>query len=209
MTKLVRLKNRKMIPIALIAAALIALPTAASVYAQTADDTTEEEITQTKQTDPDSQTTLVEIEEPTVNEETPSPSPSPMPTEDETPVTPALTVVTLAQAQVIAETEHPDSVVIKAMQKTLAGEKVYKFMFDDGWKIYVRASDGTVVKVQDKGGKDHPCHNKHRKSGVYGEDKQLQQRINSHAANTTWKKKSKHSHDRHHGHSWHRASDRR
>lgn len=164
-----RILKAKLLPTALIITVLVAVPTAANVYAQTADEkpttTTKETnndetptVTTTKPTPtPDPNVVLVENEEPTPTE-SPAPSPSP-----------ELTAVTLAQAQVIAETEHPASIVVASKTKTINGQKVYKFTFDDGWKVYVRASDGTVVKVQDIAGKDHNCQNEHKKSGVGSE----------------------------------------
>lgn len=154
----------KLLPTALIIAVLVATPTVANVYAQTADnkpvETTKKEtnnndnempIMITNEPTPDPNVVLVENQEPTPTE-TPSPSPSPSPQ----------TAVTLAQGQVIAETEHPESVVVASKTKTIDGQKVYKYMFDDGWKVYVRASDGTVIKVQDKKDKDHDCQNRHK-----------------------------------------------
>lgn len=168
MTKMTQLRHHKILPTALIVAALIALPATASVYAQTTtdnennDDTTvaKQQETQNKNTETTNET-LVETEEPIVTE-------TPAPTETEEPADPVSTAVTLAQAQAIAETEHPESVVMSSKTKTMNDQTVYVFTFADGWRVYVRASDGTVVKVQDKTNKDHACQNKYKKSGVYG-----------------------------------------
>lgn len=161
-----RIMKAKLLPTALIIAVLIATPTVANVYAQTADDqpveTTKEETNNNED-----ETPIVITNEPTptpdpdvvlVENQDPSPSPTP------TPSTPPQTAVTLAQAQVIAETEHPESVVVASKTKTMNDQKVYKFTFDDGWKVYVRASDGTVIKVQDKRDKDHDCQNRHKQA---------------------------------------------
>lgn len=163
MAILKRLQQHKLVPTAVIVIALVAAPTAANVYAQTVDDPTDETVTEELVVTEDDETpteTPVVTEEPVVEtppeteeetEQTPSPSPTP-------------TAVTMTQAQAIAELEHPESVVVASKTKTHGGEMVYKFVFADGWKVTVRASDGTVVKVQDKSDKDHDCKNKHKKS---------------------------------------------
>ena len=185
MTKITNLRHHKLVPTALIVAALIALPTAANVYAQTPSETMTDDtdvVSKETNTTHTAKQLVVETEEPTVTE-TPTPSPSPAPTES--PTDPALTAVTLAQAQAIAETEHPDSVVVTSKTKTIDGQTVYAFTFADGWKVYVRASDGTVIKVQDKANKEHACQNKHKTAGVHAEDKQHES--DARATNIDWK----------------------
>lgn len=86
-------------------------------------------------------------------------------TTQETPVEdPSTTVdadgVTLAEAQIIAETEHPNVTLKKVTTKVVDGAAAYAFYFEDGWKVYVRAADGVVVKVQDGSQKQHNCKNK-------------------------------------------------
>ncbi len=68
--------------------------------------------------------------------------------------------VTLGEAQIIATTEHPGSAIASVKTKVLEGNAVYVFKFEDGWKVYVRALDGLVVKTEDGERKDHKCKNK-------------------------------------------------
>ncbi len=187
------------LPTALIVVALIALPATANVYAQGGEDKPKDSTT--KKTN-DKETANVTNEEPAETESllpddqagativpamAPAPSASP---------SPALTAVTLAQAQTIAETEHPQSVVITAKTKEFKGETAYTFTFDDGWKVLVRASDGTVVNVHDKAGKEHACKNNH-KSSVTGRAKEAVPAGTEHAK---WKESTRHDARGHRGH---------
>lgn len=69
------------------------------------------------------------------------------------------TPVTLAAAIGIAMEEHPDIEVImaKVKMKMLNEDKVYKIVFYDGWRIYVRASDGEIVRIKDNENQRHNC----------------------------------------------------
>ena len=200
MTKMTQLRHHKILPTALIAAALIALPATASVYAQTTTDSenndettvTKQQETQNENTDTTDKTP-VETEEPTVTE-------TPAPTQNEEPTDPVSTAVTLAQAQAIAETEHPESVVMSSKTKAIDSQTVYVFTFADGWKVYVRAADGTVIKVQDKANKDHACQNKHKKSGVYGGNTKPNRSADSHATSASWRHGSRDNHGDHKSH---------
>ncbi len=200
MTKMTQLRHHKILPTALIVAALIALPTAASVYAQTTtDNENNDDTTATKQQETQNENTettdevAVETEEPIVTE-------TPAPTETEEPADPVSTAVTLAQAQAIAETEHTESVVMSSKTKALDNQTVYVFTFADGWKVYVRASDGTVIKVQDKANKDHSCQNKHKKSGVYGDNTKPNRSADSQTANAGWRQGSRDNYSGHNRH---------
>lgn len=75
--------------------------------------------------------------------------------------------VTLGEAQLIAEAEHLDSVITKTKIKTIDGNAVYAFYFEDGWKVYVQAIDGQVVRVFDNENKKHKCKNKKMKDGEF------------------------------------------
>lgn len=162
---LTQLRDAKYLPTALIVAGLIALPTAADAYAQstTSSKTATDHETENAKT-PDG--LAVANEEPIVTE-----SKTPIETETEIASDPALTTVTEAQAQPIAETEHPESVVVDSKAKTIDSQTVYVFLFADHWKVAVRASDGTVIRVQDGSDKDHDCLNRHKETGVHGNDK--------------------------------------
>lgn len=72
--------------------------------------------------------------------------------------------VTLAQAQIIAEAEHEGAVVKASKTKSIKSETVYAFYFNDNWKIYVRATDGSVVKVLDNSGKGHGFQNTYKQN---------------------------------------------
>lgn len=150
MQKLRRFK--KLFIVALLAGVLVA-PLAIRAYAQ--EDTTPTEETQT-QTEEQEQEQEEELEE-----STPPPAPEEeVVEEDEQPVdegqeAPAPQEVDLAAAIGIAQAQHPDSEVILARVKLkkLSGEKVYKIVFADGWRIYVRASDGEIVRIKDASNK--------------------------------------------------------
>lgn len=192
MTILTRLRKHKMLPTALVIAVLIAAPTAANVYAQSAEDTETDNAT-AKET-AKKETNEVTNQQQVITEETPEVTPEPSVEPEVTP-DPALTAVTLAQAQVIAETEHPSSVVLSSATKTVNNEVVYKFKFADSWKIYVRASDGTVIKVQDASDKDHACQNKHKKSA--NKERSRERRGEGNARSANWERKDSHMHRDH------------
>jgi len=100
----------------------------------------------------------------TVNEQTPPTEQTPTPTPAPDPAEVAV-AVTFEQAQVIAEAEHTGSTVVvtKTVTKVLEGKTVFTFIFADGWKVSVRAEDGTVIKVVDPSNKMHDCQNKFKK----------------------------------------------
>lgn len=188
---LTQLRDAKYLPTALIVAGLIALPTAADVYAEstTSSKTATDHETENTKT-PDG--LAVVNEEPIVTE-----SKTPIETETETASDPALTTVTESQAQPIAETEHPESVVVESKTKTIDGQAVHVFLFADHWKVSVRASDGTVIRVQDADDKDHDCQNRHKETGVHGNDKR--------PTMSSWKKELR---DARTGHRHQRGDDR-
>lgn len=151
-------KFNKLIVIALFAVAL-ATPLAVNVYAQDEPENNTEEITETETT---------ELEE--VVEEVPAPETEEVEEEiieevieeDEEPVVEEPTnpvAVSLAEAVLIAQAEHPDVEVVmaKVKLKKLDDEKVFKVVFADGWRIYVRASDGEIVRIKDASNKKHDC----------------------------------------------------
>lgn len=90
--------------------------------------------------------------------------------ENEGPVEdPEETAVDILAAIAIAKTAHDEAAgkeaeVIKAQVKLkkLGEEKVYKVVFADGWRIYVRASDGEVVLMKDRDNRKHACGNRGR-----------------------------------------------
>jgi len=69
--------------------------------------------------------------------------------------------VTLEQARVIAEAEHTTNAVKFSKTKQYDGAAVFKFYFTDGWKVYVRESDGAVVRVIDASDVKHDYQNKY------------------------------------------------
>ncbi len=80
--------------------------------------------------------------------------------EDETPVVePVMTEVTIGDAITIAEAEHPGVEVVLAKVKLakLNEEKVYKVVFVDGWRIYVAADNGEILRIKDPADKKHDC----------------------------------------------------
>jgi len=105
-------------------------------------------------------------------QETPPPveEPEPPVEENETPVEePEPTAVDILAAIAIAKTAHDEvageeAAVIMAQVKLkkLDEEKVYKVVFDDGWRIYVRASDGEIVLMKDHDNRKHGCGNRGR-----------------------------------------------
>lgn len=170
---------KKLLMIALLASVLVT-PIAIKSYAQ--EDTTPAEETQT-QTEEQEQ----EVE--------PDPTPPPGPEEetvedDEQPVDggqdpPTPQEVDLAAAITIAQAQHPDVEVImaKVKLKKLDGEKVYKVVFADGWRIYVRASDGEIVRIKDASNKKRECTERARQAIANWRDKQYQrwgQRLSDH-----------------------------
>lgn len=162
---LIPVRNLKKTAMVLVAAGLIAVPVTAHVYAQSNDDSESDTttVTSTPATAADV-ATAVETEPATTETVAAETTTTDETTEPEVSTPETDTSVTLAEAQVIAETEHPDSTVVKSMTKEKDGQVLYAFYFADGWKVYVQASDGTVVEVKDKSGKDHDCQNKHQKT---------------------------------------------
>jgi len=146
---------RKLAVIALLASVLAAAPFAIRAYAQNDDqanpvvETVEEEQNE---------------EQPQTEEETPPPPEEEEVTEeDETPVeeeeAPVPTPVSITDAIAIAQAEHPgvEVVMAKVKLKKLEDKKVYKIVFADGWRIYVRASDGQIVRIKDASNKKRAC----------------------------------------------------
>lgn len=94
------------------------------------------------------------VEEPT----TPNPTTPTTPTPDPTPTTPSepdenstddqATEADLQAAIAIAYADHQAEVVL-AKLVYLNSERVYKVVFADGWRAYVRASDGDLVMLKD------------------------------------------------------------
>lgn len=80
--------------------------------------------------------------------------------EDETPIEePVETEVTINDAIIIAQAEHPDVEVVLAKVKLakLGEDKVYKIAFADGWRIYVAADDGEILRIKDPSDNKHDC----------------------------------------------------
>lgn len=160
--KLQEFFQTKKLVLALGLAGALAFTGGVYVSAQT-EISTDPVVAETKQTTEEQETptvdtptvTLVEQEVPTTEEPTTDPV--------ETPEV-GNGAVTLEQAQVIAAAEHPESTIVKSKTKTHDSVKVFAFYFEDGWKVYVRESDGTVVKVLDRSDKGHDCENKYKKS---------------------------------------------
>lgn len=85
--------------------------------------------------------------------------------EDETPIEePIAAEVSISDAITIAQAEHPDVEVVLAKVKLakLGEDKVYKIAFADGWRIYVAADDGEILRIKDPSDKKHDCGDKGR-----------------------------------------------
>ena len=149
---------------------------------------TDEQVTPTLETP---EVTLVEQEVPTTEE--------PVETPVETPVV-GDGAVSLAQAQVIAEAEHAGSAVKFSKTKQHEGATVFKFYFEDGWKVYVRESDGTVVRVIDASDHTHDCQNKY---------KQNREKADAVSAQSRWSDNDRRDGNRNWGGGDHRSDDSR
>jgi hypothetical protein len=93
--------------------------------------------------------------------------------------------VNLGEAQLIAQAEHSESTIINTKIKTVDGNAVYAFYFEDGWKVYVQAIDGRVVRVFDASDKKHDCENKKMKNSEFKtwlQSRKEQRRANREAA---------------------------
>lgn len=154
-------KYKKLWAIALLASAMVAAPLAIKAYAL-------EDNSQAEQ-----QTPLPVVEEPELQVKTvvqtpplapPVQQPA-VPVEDDEQQVPAdqrqvdPVAVDLAAAIGIAQAEHPGVEVLRAQVKLkmLDEHKVFKIVFADGWRIYVRASDGEIVRIKDAANKKHDC----------------------------------------------------
>lgn len=155
---------KKLFIVALLASVLVA-PLAIKSYAQESVTPDEETQAQTEE-----QNQEQEEEQGTETEES-TPPDEEVVEEDEQPVDEEEEVtapqeVDLAAAIGIAQAQHLDSEVImaKVKLKKLSGEKVYKVVFADGWRIYVRASDGEIIRVKDGSNKKHECNQRARQA---------------------------------------------
>ena len=156
---------KKLFIVALLASVLVA-PLAINAYAQESVQTEELPETQTEEQNQEQE----EEQETEPEESTPPSIEEEAVEEDEQPVDEEETVapqeVDLAGAIGIAKAQHPDSEVIlaKVKLKKLSGEKVYKIVFADGWRIYVRASDGEIVRIKDGSNKKRECNERARQA---------------------------------------------
>ncbi len=161
---MVKISKFKNVFVIALFASVLATPLAIRAYAQEDEIPTETETVETVETvevveEETTEEPIVEevvvpvVETPEVIEE----DEEPVVEEPEVPAEP--TAVALAEAVIIAQTEHPDSEVVmaKVKLKKLDAEKVYKVVFADGWRIYVRASDGEIVRIKDASDKKHDC----------------------------------------------------
>lgn len=157
--------SKKVMMIGLLAGLLI-VPTAVNAYSNDVDpavsttpvtETTE----QAEEPTVPAAETAVATDTPTIETETVVETPeieTPAPENPETPIVDD--GVTLGDAQIIAQTEHPGVALKSVKLSVYEGNSVYVFKFDDGWKIYVNALDGTVVLSVDKQSRGHDCKNK-------------------------------------------------
>lgn len=197
----------KKTPVLLALVAVLLAPMVVRAYAQ--EDTTTEPpaVEQTVTEEPTEQPQ--EPVEPEAPVEEPVEQPEEPPVEEEVPENPDTTVdpdgVTLGEAQIIAQTEHSGSTIKQVKTKVLDGNAVYVFVFEDGWKVYVRATDGLVVKSEDKSNKEHGCKNKLKDDAQFQAWLQeRKERRKQHSSETNGqereKKRSKHNSNR--GEGW-------
>jgi uncharacterized membrane protein YkoI len=144
----------KVFAIALLASVL-AVPLAVHTYAQDGveepDPQVQNEEEQQEETPPEEDETPVVVpEEPTEEDEEPLPEDEEVPAPQET---------TITEAIAIAQAEHPDVEVVmaKVKAKLLDGQKVYKVVFADGWRVYVSADTGEILRIKDASNKKHDC----------------------------------------------------
>lgn len=186
-------KSKKSL-IVLMAVGVVALPAGAQVYANTTTEPQQVPVVAeniTEQPIDDEVPLLVNeteviVEEPVVTED-----PNVELVVDEESMVEVNGPVTLEVAQVIAEAEHPESTVVASKEKTYNDEAVFAFYFTDDWKVFVRVSDGEVVKVKDGSEKDHACSNAYKQK--YAAWKKAQ------SVRSDWR-----SSDRHQDRSYHR-----
>lgn len=108
--------------------------------------------------------TAVETTTETTTDDTEVP-PADVVDEDETPIEePVITEVSINDAITIAQAEHPGVEVVLAKVKLakLGEDKVYKIAFADGWRIYVAADGGEILRIKDPSDKKHNCGDKGR-----------------------------------------------
>lgn len=163
LAKKIKEARLRKLPVMIALVAAFVLPTVISAYALENTDTPAEPLTVANLDDNGDLQTETTTDETPVEEtpvpETPAPETPEEPIEDpETPV--VEDGVTLGEAQIIAQTEHDGSTLKHVKTKVFEGNAVYVFHFEDGWKVYVRATDGVVVLVKDPGNKNHDCKNK-------------------------------------------------
>lgn len=157
--------SKKIMMIALVAGLLI-VPTAVNAYNSDEEPvvstTPVAEVVETPEETPAPVVeTVVETETPVTETETVVETPeveTPAPEDPETPIVDD--GVTLGEAQIIAQTEHPNVALKSVKLSVYEGNSVYVFKFEDGWKIYVNALDGTVVLSVDKQSHKQGCKNK-------------------------------------------------
>lgn len=163
---------RKLAVVVLLASVLTAAPIAVIASAQNTDDPNP--VLEVINEEPTEEQPTEEEEAPPPEEETPPPTEDPeVPAEEnEEPVEePEVTPVTILEAIAIAQAAHDEvagktSEVIKAQVKLkkLNGEKVYKVVFRDGWRIYVQAANGEIVLMKDKSNKKRECGDRGRRA---------------------------------------------
>jgi hypothetical protein len=157
--------NQKKLLIGVVAGALLAAPIGVGVYAN------EEKVPEVTAIPTETSVELVqekpvilvtESTEPPVDQTT-TPTVPEVVEETETPAPETPAETDLQAAIAIAATEHPDVVVVSARLKHLAGEKVFKVTFEDGWRIYISATSGEIIKIKDGSNKDCGIHNRAKK----------------------------------------------
>lgn len=204
--------SKKSLIIAAIASMLL-LPVAVKVYAHEQTDVglestqnTETVLSDTTEGTPEEETSTPQ-EEATVDdivdtETEPVATEEPEVQDPETPI--AVGGVTLAEAQIIAEAEHPDAILKKVTTGVVDGQSVYVFKFADGWKVSVRALDGVVIAVKDGSQKNHSCKNKLKDNAEF--QSWLQSRKDKRNSDGNQRKSKKHGHSdkKHQGHRHHR-----
>lgn len=160
-------EHRKLIVVALLASVLTAAPIAVIANAQGTQQNPVLELIEEGPAEEEEET------DPPIEEETPPPPAEEPPAEEtEEPVeVPEDTTVDILDAITIAKAAHDEvadepSDVIKAQVKLkkLNDEKVFKVVFADGWRIYVRASDGEIVLMKDNHNHKRECGDRGRRA---------------------------------------------
>lgn len=156
-------KNLTKLQFLLALAAVLLLPTVVRVYAQstTPEEPVVEEETVEEEVLPETsvpEEPMEEVIEETLPEEeiVVDPVDETDTEDDEVPINEPDEGITLDQAIIIAQAEHPGVAVLAKKAVNKHGVESYKIKFEDGWKVYV-ATDGTIIKVVDPSTKVRKC----------------------------------------------------